>query len=258
MAKRKITCENTVCKYHGLNDICKRESIKLAYGGKCDSFEKGFTYYFHLVWEALGKSNYIDFVTINRNPDLCIGIFYVCKIWDINYSIMGWRMCRLLAFQESEKSEPLKYEQIIGRKRNNKEFDYWYNKFEEGVLPAAEVKETETKATEELSFGWLSPSGKFIEADWAKHEKAAEIIIQTSGFQEEYDKYEKDIGRSATYRDFLQSQKGYCLIHNPSIYGPRQVSYETPLTKAQRNFLYDYFTKLGDLFSAEKYFVVEE
>ena len=71
MGKRKITCNNASCKHHisgGGCDTC----IVLDGSGKCKSFEKGFAYYFHIVWDALGNKNFTDMTEVQRNPDLRI------------------------------------------------------------------------------------------------------------------------------------------------------------------------------------------
>ena len=54
-------------------------------------------------------------------------------------------------------------------------------------------------------------------------------------------------------RDFLMERKGYALIHNPSGDGGYVVTSRVKLTKAQREFLYDYFLSMGDRFKAEQY-----
>lgn len=58
MGKRKITCNNSSCKHHtnGGCDTC----ITLDGSGKCKSFEKGFTYYFHIVWDALDNKSIVN------------------------------------------------------------------------------------------------------------------------------------------------------------------------------------------------------
>lgn len=58
MGKRKITCNNSSCKHHtnGGCDTC----ITLDGSGKCKSFEKGFAYYFHIVWDALDNKNFTE------------------------------------------------------------------------------------------------------------------------------------------------------------------------------------------------------
>ena len=64
MGKRKITCNNSSCKHHtnGGCDTC----ITLDGSGKCKSFEKGFAYYFHIVWDALDNKNFIDMVEMEK------------------------------------------------------------------------------------------------------------------------------------------------------------------------------------------------
>lgn len=86
---RKVYCENTSCKHYQDKDVCNT-TVKIGSNGKCKSFEKGFVYYFHRVWDELGNSNYIDFVKINRDDDLRIGIFMVCKVYGISFSEMEW------------------------------------------------------------------------------------------------------------------------------------------------------------------------
>lgn len=86
MGKRKITCNNSSCKHHtnGGCDTC----ITLDGSGKCKSFEKGFAYYFHIVWDALDNKNFIDMVEIRMNPDLKTGLFYVMECYDLGFSEM--------------------------------------------------------------------------------------------------------------------------------------------------------------------------
>lgn len=57
MGKRKITCNNNSCKHqtNGGCDTC----ITLDGSGKCKSFEKGFAYYFHIVWDALDNKRFM-------------------------------------------------------------------------------------------------------------------------------------------------------------------------------------------------------
>lgn len=78
MGKRKITCNNSSCKHHtnGGCDTC----ITLDGSGKCKSFEKGFAYYFHIVWDALDNKNFIDMVEIRMNPDFLSEVKGYCLI----------------------------------------------------------------------------------------------------------------------------------------------------------------------------------
>lgn len=171
---RKVYCENTSCKHHKSGDVCDT-TVKIGSNGKCKSFEKGFVYYFHRVWDELGNSNYIDFVKINRDDDLRIGIFMVCKVYGISFSEMEWGLCRILMFKESEKGEPLHYKDIVAREMNHKEFDKLFRDFQNGILPGV-VHEKPNKDSQ--PFGWLSPMGEFTEGDFAEHEEAAERIIE--------------------------------------------------------------------------------
>ena len=105
MGKRKITCNNASCKHHisgGGCDTC----IMLDGSGKCKSFEKGFAYYFHIVWDALGNKNFIDMIEVQRNPDLRIGMYYVMECYELGFSEMEWGTCRMLMLKNGENGEP--------------------------------------------------------------------------------------------------------------------------------------------------------
>lgn len=116
MGKRKITCNNSSCKHHtnGGCDTC----ITLDGSGKCKSFEKGFAYYFHIVWDALDNKNFIDMVEIRMNPDLKTGLFYVMECYDLGFSEMEWGTCRMVMLKDGKEGKPLKYEEIIEREMN--------------------------------------------------------------------------------------------------------------------------------------------
>ena len=105
---------------------------------------------------------------------------------------------------------------------------------------------------EPQQYGWLSPSGEFTPGDWGEHEGVAHEIIRKKGWKEEYWNIEER--HFGIARDFLCQEKGYVLIHNPSIYGRTQVTAYKPYTKAQREFLFDYFTKEGDSMMANSFY----
>lgn len=123
MGKRKITCNNASCKHHisgGGCDTC----IMLDGSGKCKSFEKGFAYYFHIVWDALGNKNFIDMIEVQRNPDLRIGMYYVMECYELGYSEMEWGTCRMLMLKNGENGEPLqnwKRETVQQHRQRNRE-----------------------------------------------------------------------------------------------------------------------------------------
>ena len=96
MGKRKITCNNSSCKHYRRNGECDT-CITITSSGKCGSYEKGFIYYFHIVWDALGRKNFIDAVEFNYFPELeendvtyqfnvakvCDMLSWCCKDWGI-------------------------------------------------------------------------------------------------------------------------------------------------------------------------------
>lgn len=87
-------------------------------------------------------------------------------------------------------------------------------------------------------------------------EPSCSRLGKAHGFLEEYQEWRRDPENkhlSLLYRDFLMEKKGYALIHNPSGDGGYVVTSRVKLTKAQREFLYDYFLSMGDRFKAEQY-----
>lgn len=88
-----------------------------------------------------------------------------------------------------------------------------------------------------------------------KHEEAAEKIIDSKGFRDEYNEWldeQPNNTMGINFRDFLIKVKGYALIHSPSNIG-YNVTYNKKLTKKQRDFLYGYFSDMGMTFLAEVY-----
>lgn len=188
MGKRKITCNNNSCKHHtnGGCDTC----ITLDGSGKCKSFEKGFAYYFHIVWDALDNKNFIDMVEIRMNPDLKTGLFYVMECYDLGFSEMEWGTCRMVMLKDGKEGKPLKYEEIIEREMNMEKFSKHLENFNNGIMPQMQQEQEQDAAgqqdKEEKEFGWLSPTGVFTESPFGTHEESAEQICEEKGFTEEY------------------------------------------------------------------------
>lgn len=251
---RKVYCRNTSCKHNGKDNSCGT-TVRIGSNGTCDSFEKGFAYYFHIVWEALGNKNYIDMVEINRNPDLRIGLFYAMDCYGLGYSEMEWGTCRLIMLKDGADGAPLKYEEIIAKKMDDEKFQKHYQNFNEGILPDRKQGE-KSKRIELKEFGWLSPVGDFTESPFGEHEESARLICEKKGFTDEYWKWVKETrgdGNVHLMRDFLAKVKGYCLIHNPAGYNGYIVTNMRNLTKKQKEFLYEYFSDMGDRFKAEQF-----
>jgi hypothetical protein len=186
VGKRKITCNNSSCKHHtnGGCDTC----ITLDGSGKCKSFEKGFAYYFHIVWDALDNKNFIDMVEIRMNPDLKTGLFYVMECYDLGFSEMEWGTCRMVMLKDGKEGKPLKYEEIIEREMNMEKFSKHLENFNNGIMPQMQQEQDAAgqQDKEEKEFGWLSPTGVFTESPFGTHEESAEQICEEKGFTEEY------------------------------------------------------------------------
>ena len=258
MGKRKITCNNSSCKHYRRNGECDT-CITITSSGKCGSYEKGFIYYFHIVWDALGRKNFIDAVELQRNPDLRIGLYYVLDCYGLGLSEMEWGTCRMLMLKHGEKGEALNYKKIIEREIDMNKLEKHFTDFQNGIMPnSKEEREAAGQhETEEKEFGWLSPTGEFTESPFGQHEESAEEICEKKGFDEEYWKWRKERkdGENCLRlkRDFLSMVKGYCLIHNPSGYGGYIVTNMKNLTRKQKEFLYGYFMDMGDRFKAEQF-----
>ena len=104
MGKRKIECNNKSCKHHVYDGKCDT-CIVLDEAGKCQSFEKGFAYYFHIVWNALGNKNFIDAIEVKQKPDLKIGMYYVMECYGLGFSEMEWGTCRMLLLKDGEEGK---------------------------------------------------------------------------------------------------------------------------------------------------------
>ena len=262
---RKVHCTNASCKHYRSGNSCDT-TVKIGDNGKCFSFEKGFPYYFHIVWNALGNSNYIDMIDIVSNPDLRIGLHYVMDCFGLGYCEMEWGTSRMIMLKEKADGDALGYKQIIERDVDNEKFRKHLNNFNAGILPKAnpdgpkaDPGETKNVAQKKgpKEFGWLSPTGEFTESSFGKHEESAMQICKEKGFVDEYRKWTQKPGNKRInylMRDFLQHVKGYCLIHNPSGFGGYIVTNMKSLTKQQKEFLYTYFKDMGDMFKAEQFY----
>lgn len=262
MGKRKITCDNASCKHNTMDRGCDT-CIEIKESGECGSFEKGFPYYFNIVWDALSNKNFIDMVEVEQNPDLRIGLYYVLDCYGLGFSEMEWGTCRMLMLKNGEKGEPLKCKDIVARELNMEKFEKHFADFKNGIMPN-QKEEQEAAGQHEVEikeFGWLSPTGEFTESPFGHHEESAEEICERKGFSAEYwewRKKRKDGDNCLRLkRDFLSEVKGYCLIHNPTGYGGYIVTNMKRLTKKQCEFLYGYFMDMGDRFKAEQ-FIEEE
>lgn len=100
-------------------------------------------------------------------------------------------------------------------------------------------------------YGWLAPDGDFHEVEWCRHQEWAEKYIRENMAEEEWlaagVHMPGQVKTSSlnTFGDYLV-ERGWVLMHNPS----QGVAFPTrnplkPYTKAQKEFLYDYYMERG-------------
>lgn len=257
MPNRKIKCKNTECRHYKSGDICDT-SITIGRSGKCESFEKGFIYYFQIVWRSLLRKNYVDEIEIMNNPDLKIGLFYVIECFDLCLSTIKWGSCRMYMLQDRTEGKALTTKEIVAREMVSDKFRKYDEDFENGILPEESLEKNDGKALKQelKEYGWLSPAGDFTPSPFGHHEESAEAICAKYGWTDDYwkwDELQEANNSLALRRDYLQMVKGYCLIHNPCGDGGYIISHKMPLTEKQKDFLFKYFMDMGDTFTAEEF-----
>lgn len=94
-------------------------------------------------------------------------------------------------------------------------------------------------------YGWLEPNGTFHEVEWGQHQEWSSSYVKEH-FLEEYEEISMQMKTGTGLigeGDFLV-EKGWILLHSPS-QGMAQPT-RNPVkryTKAQKEFLYDYYTE---------------
>jgi hypothetical protein len=146
------------------------------------------------------------------------------------------------------------FDMILSDKFNKEEFDKCIEEFEKNGLPKPN-DDTKSKRYKAQEYGWLSPTGVFTESPFGSHEESAFDIAKHKGWIEEYEKWISSRGNKTVntdFKDFLQFSKGYALIHDPSGMG-YIVTNQKNLTKKQKDFLFAYFSDMGNKLAAENY-----
>ena len=261
-----ILCNNVHCKYNGKKDkgknigkrYCAYKSDVIFNDGTCESFERSITWYFNKVWNAISNTNMI--LASDMTEDLKIGLYYVMQCYNLgfvqqNYGSWSW----FALVDHNDTKHNMTYEEVIKRPFNSEKFARFLKDFDNGILPGSQawcqkenVPEPVKPKKSSQPYGLLSPSGKFIEGDFGEHEQLAWNIIEENNWN---DDYLEEIGAISTACDYLVHKKRYVIIHNPSGDGGYIVTANLmyPLTKAQREFLYNYFYDMGNVMRAEYY-----
>ncbi len=97
-----------------------------------------------------------------------------------------------------------------------------------------------TPEEEVAPYGFISLDGEFRPVEWGDHERYAGDYIRAHDGWEAVLKNDTDTGT-----DYLVLVKGWLLLHNPQQGKPILTSGDKPMTKAQRETLFDYYTKYG-------------
>lgn len=99
----------------------------------------------------------------------------------------------------------------------------------------------------ELDYGWLAPDGTFYPVEFASHQSWAWKKLMELGAIEKYDLNAGNAGDKLV-------EMGWALLHNPGMGTAFVTSSDAkPLTKKQKDFLFDYYTKRNKHRKAEEY-----
>ena len=208
--------------------------------------EKNLDYYLNLPLHKLRSSNFIPVYELTF--DMKLGLYYLMQIYDLAFCSCVHGDWEFITLHKANDDKYLNAEDIRGLEMDLDKYHKFDLAVRNGVLPEGAQQNKPKKRYQ--PFGFLSPTGQFVEGEWGTHESEAYKIIQSKGFEDEYDNWD-ELGHLC--RDFLIQVKGYVLIHNPSNDGGYIVTHTKPLTKSQREFLYNYFDDIGDKLRAKHY-----
>lgn len=140
------------------------------------------------------------------------------------------------------------------RKANRAWRDEWceegkiFSGISDSVLSSAptglvgEFLERMHRSDSDEDYGWLEPSGVFHPVEWGQHEEWACEQVKLKDWFEEWTLHGG--GGLHSFGDFLVYRRGWVLLHNPAQGLARPTFSDTkPLTKAQKEFLFDYYTE---------------
>lgn len=219
---------------------------------------KEFLYYLTLPLNKMGGSNMLT--TFDLDNDMRLGLYYLMEIYHLGFHHITRGSWEWISLSQGEDGEYLSGDQIKELEPDVEKFNKHKSDFEKGILPEGYVKannpEPDKPKHEEFQykgkFGWLSPTGEFVVSDWGEHEGSAFDTLCEKGFEDEYDEWDGH-NELRLARDFLCEVKGWILIHNPGMDGGYIVTNIKPMTKKQKEFLYDYFMAVGNDMRASMY-----
>lgn len=219
-------------------------------------FDRDFNSFITRPLNRMGRSNILPILDVDN--EMRLAIYYLMEIYGLGFHHCVHGSWEWLMLSKGGKDNCLSGDAVFDltpdvEKYNKHKSDYYNGIYPpEFVTMLQQINNTKDKEFEyKGKFGWLSPLGKFIESEYGTHENAAFDILRKNGWEDDYFKWDKDILNLAG--DYLCSVKGYVLIHNPSMDGGYIVTNIKPLTKKQKEFLYDYFMAVGNAARAYHY-----
>lgn len=191
-----------------------------------------------------------------------IGLFLVMEIWDLKFNC-GRGIIQLVK-EGYNDGKALTHKDISTLPINNEKLEKYWQMFltDEGEeyfqnklkTNRNKKEQEENEEIPEPEYGWLDPSGNFYSSEWGTHETKAYEICDEFNYEIDYDKN----GKPMTAGDYLVNKRNWILIDNPNKNFYIHVTYGNRISKAQREFMYDYFIKLKQPDRAKEFIVEEE
>lgn len=98
------------------------------------------------------------------------------------------------------------------------------------------------KVLKYADYGWLTPEGKYLPTPFAEHNERALEIIEQNSWGADFE-LKKQTGRFSDYEavDYLCKYRNYVLFHGSSQEVPRLTKSSLRTTKAQREFIFEFY-----------------
>lgn len=199
------------------------------------------------VRALLAHTNVLEYVAMEHAGITNTDIVAFQEYYNVRLRECGWGTWRWLGIRDLDGNEISSVEDFIKYGLRDE--------MPEAGHTAAIIQESSEYSPYD-GYGFVAPDGTFIPSDWGTHEEKALELIKDHSFYSAYINWKHtSAGASGLARDYIINEKGFCLIHNPSMDGGYIVTCSPvkSLTKAQRETLYDYFTENGDSYLANQY-----
>ena len=190
------------------------------------------------------------------------GLYAIMKGYGLQFKAFERADWQWVELCDGENGNGLMAEEIKARDFDKIAFENACADIREMMRQANEKKDAISESIDQNGkpqYGWVTPMGEFIISPWGTHETAAERIIDENDWGSDYyEKLNADPSKNpscVSAGDYLTSVKHYILIHAPD-----QNNIATMgkfATRRQREFLYDYFERLGDTEKAAEYLKIE-